>query len=56
MSEPKQPLDAFGDDPPDAEERHRAKTMSRKEMARDLRRQRQAGGVDPEELALMRRD
>ena len=54
MSDPKQPLDAFGGDPPDGEERHRAKTMSRKEMARDLRRQRQAGGVDPEEVALMR--
>jgi len=55
MSDPKQPLvDALGDDVPDGEERHRAKTMSRKEMARDLRRQRQAGGVDPEEVALMR--
>ena len=54
-SDPKQPaVNAFGDDSPEGEERHRAKTMSRKEMARDLRRQRQAGGVDPEELALMR--
>ena len=36
MIDPKQPLvDAFGNDTPDGEERHRAKTMSRKEMARE---------------------
>jgi hypothetical protein len=34
------------------EERRRARTMSRKEMARELRRQRQAGEVDPDEVAL----
>jgi hypothetical protein len=35
------------------DERSRSRTMSRKEMARDLRRQRLAGGPDPEELKLM---
>lgn len=34
--------------------RPRSKTMSRKEMARDLRRRRLAGEVDPEEAALLR--
>jgi len=33
--------------------RRRSKTMSRKEIARDLRRQRQAGVVDPELEAVM---
>jgi hypothetical protein len=33
--------------------RHRSKTMSRKEIARDLRRQRQSGVVDPELEAVM---
>ncbi len=44
-----------GLEPPDveAEERQRSHTMSRKQMARDMRRQRLAGGPDPEELALM---
>ena len=37
----------------DGEERRRSKTMSRKEMARDLRRRRLAGQVDPEEQALL---
>jgi hypothetical protein len=37
----------------DGEERRRSKTMSRKEMARDLRRRRLTGQVDPEEQALM---
>ncbi len=38
----------------DAElERRRSKTMSRKEMARELRRRRLAGDVDPEEAALL---
>jgi hypothetical protein len=35
-------------------ERHRSKTMSRKEIVRDLRRQRQSGIVDPELDATMR--
>jgi hypothetical protein len=35
-------------------ERKRSKTMSRKEMARDLRRRRLAGQVDPEEAELLR--
>ena len=33
--------------------RHRSKTMSRKEMARDLRRRRLMGLVDPEEQQLL---
>ncbi|MFO0599193.1 MAG: sigma factor-like helix-turn-helix DNA-binding protein [Myxococcaceae bacterium] len=37
----------------DADERKRSKTMSRKEMARDLRRRRLLGQVDPEEQALL---
>ncbi len=39
------------DDPTD--ERKRSKTMSRKEMARDLRRRKLLGTVDPEEQALL---
>jgi len=39
-------------EPIEPEERHRSRTMSRKEMARDLRRQRLAGEVDPEEATL----
>ncbi|MFT3837171.1 MAG: sigma factor-like helix-turn-helix DNA-binding protein [Myxococcaceae bacterium] len=35
------------------EQRRRSKTMSRKEMARDLRRRRLTGDVDPEEQALV---
>ena len=35
------------------EEHQRSHTMSRKEMARDMRRQRLAGPPDPEELKLM---
>jgi len=35
-------------------ERRRSKTMSRKEMARELRRRRLAGDVDPEEQELLR--
>jgi hypothetical protein len=38
----------------EAEERRRSKTMSRKEMARDLRRRRLTGQVDPEEEALLK--
>lgn len=37
----------------DADERKRSKTMSRKEMARDLRRRRQLGLIDPEEAELL---
>ncbi len=37
----------------DADDRKRSKTMSRKEMARDLRRRRLTGQVDPEEQALL---
>ena len=36
------------------EERRRSKTMSRKEMARDLRRRRLSGQVDPEEGELLK--
>jgi len=35
-------------------ERRRSKTMSRKEMARELRRRRLAGEVDPEEQELLK--
>lgn len=37
----------------DAADRKRSKTMSRKEMARDLRRRRQLGLIDPEEAELL---
>ncbi len=37
----------------EADDRKRSKTMSRKEMARDLRRRRLQGLVDPEEQALL---
>lgn len=37
----------------DVDERKRSKTMSRKEMARDLRRRRQLGLIDPEEAELL---
>ena len=36
-----------------ADDRKRSKTMSRKEMARDLRRRKAAGEVDPEEQMLL---
>ncbi len=36
------------------DERRRSKTMSRKEMARDLRKRRLSGDVDPEEGELLR--
>jgi hypothetical protein len=56
MSEPKRDVLAEQLDPPSAEEPHRqrARTMSRKEMARQFRQQMQQGGVDPELVALMR--
>lgn len=37
----------------EGDERRRSKTMSRKEMARELRRRRMLGQVDPEEEALL---
>ncbi|PZR05800.1 MAG: DNA-binding protein [Archangium gephyra] len=37
----------------EADDRKRSKTMSRKEMARDLRRRRLTGDIDPEEAALL---
>jgi hypothetical protein len=53
MSEPKRNL--VREDAPTADERprQRARTMSRKEMARQFRQQMAAGGVDPELQALM---
>jgi hypothetical protein len=57
MSEPKRndlPTDpnARADMPLDEGPRQRARTMSRKEMARQFRQQRAAGGADPELQAL----
>lgn len=49
MSEAKQDLPLLDGDEP----RRRSKTMSRKEMARDLRRRRLAGELDPEERELI---
>ena len=43
-----------GPDEGELEERHRAKTMSRKEMARDLRRRRLGGEMEPEEAELLK--
>lgn len=40
-------------EPDGGDERRRSKTMSRKEMARDLRKRRQSGQVDPEEQELL---
>lgn len=37
----------------EADDRRRSKTMSRKEMARDLRRRRLSGQIDPDEQALL---
>ena len=42
------------EDPAIIDERRRSKTMSRKEMARDLRRRRLQGQVDPEEEGVLR--
>lgn len=58
MSEVKQeaeslPEEQLGAEVPE-EARQRSKTMSRKEMARDLRRRRLSGDVDPEEAELLR--
>ncbi|ABF91698.1 sigma-70 region 4 domain protein [Myxococcus hansupus] len=55
MSEVKQLQEEGGDQESDqAQERRRSKTMSRKEMARDLRRRRLTGQVDPEEADLLK--
>lgn len=53
MSEVKSEAESF-EEPVDEPERRRSKTMSRKEMARDLRRRRLTGQTDPEEEELMR--
>jgi len=57
---PLKPEAALAEEPaeglaPEAEvsERHRSRTMSRKEMARDLRRRRLLGDVDPEEQEML---
>jgi hypothetical protein len=56
MNEVNEEAQAFEQDEasPDEPERRRSKTMSRKEMARDLRRRRLTGQADPEEEELMR--
>ena len=58
MSEAKPELTVEPGEPagelPVTPERRRSKTMSRKEMARELRRRRLAGEVDPEEQELLR--
>jgi DNA-binding transcriptional MerR regulator len=58
MSEVKQLLEEGGDQEQaqqdQSQERRRSKTMSRKEMARDLRRRRLTGQVDPEESDLLK--
>ncbi len=57
MSEVKQLQEEGGDQTQEqeqAQERKRSKTMSRKEMARDLRRRRLTGQVDPEESELLK--
>jgi hypothetical protein len=52
MSDPKRTLARPDPDAEIEDDRRRARTMSRKEMARELRRQRQAGEVNPDEVAL----
>jgi len=49
-----EPVAEPGGDLPVPVERRRSKTMSRKEIARELRRRRLAGDVDPEEQELLR--
>lgn len=51
MNEAKQEVPLLKSD--DAAERRRSKTMSRKEMAREMRRRRLAGQLDPEESELI---
>ena len=54
MSDPKRStLPVLPDEPEPAKPRQRARTMSRKEMARMFRQQSAAGGIDPELEALM---
>lgn len=53
MSEVKQLRGEAGAQEEGKPERRRSKTMSRKEMARDLRRRRLTGQVDPEEAELL---
>jgi hypothetical protein len=59
MSEPKRnelpvpPDEPGADAPEDSKPRQRARTMSRKEMARMFRQQQAAGGMDPELQGLM---
>jgi hypothetical protein len=54
MSEANDEAQLSEEDPLAEPERRRSKTMSRKEMARDLRRRRLTGQTDPEEEELMR--
>ncbi|MBJ6764206.1 DNA-binding protein [Corallococcus sp. H22C18031201] len=54
MSEVKQLEGDGGEAEEQPAERRRSKTMSRKEMARDLRRRRLAGQLDPEEGDLLK--
>ena len=51
---PSEPPSAAPSAAPAPVERRRSKTMSRKEMARELRRRRLSGEVDPEEQELLR--
>lgn len=55
MSEPKRNALPVADEVPEMDDkpRQRARTMSRKEMARMFRQQQQLGGVEPELQALM---
>ena len=56
MSDPKRnvlPVLPDESPPPDDKPRQRARTMSRKEMARQFRQQMAAGGIDPELQTLM---
>ena len=55
MSEAKPEVELGEEDsPPEESARRRSKTMSRKEMARDLRRRRLSGDIDPEEQDLLK--
>lgn len=54
MNEPKHEHRSQFDEPPPAATSPKARTMSRKEMARDLRRRRIQGQIDPEEEELLR--
>jgi len=54
MNEVKEEVPLLKADEAEIDERRRSKTMSRKEMARDLRRRRLGGQVDPEEADLLK--